>query len=117
MWWFLVVGLLSDGTRPLKDDQGDVECSQWSYSQSLLVRMVDTNYKEVQMLLILFVIVQRFAFAGGDISEEDLKKHTQLCHNESQGNSCLVLAEQTLCGRGFNEETAAIMKVACSGSI
>jgi len=64
-------------------------------------------------LLGILLIWSQPSFAGGDISEEELEKYHQQCHTENRGDACVVLAEQTLCGRGFNEETQVLMNAAC----
>lgn len=55
------------------------------------------------------------SFAGGEFSEEELQRYHRQCHQESKGDACLVLAGETMCGRGFNEETQALMNKACTG--
>ena len=64
-------------------------------------------------LLGFLMLMVPLSFAGGDISEEELEKYNRQCHKESRGEACVVLAEQTLCGRGFNEETQVLMNAAC----
>ena len=66
------------------------------------------------MFVALFFVSHSVLFAGGELSEEELLKHTKRCRPKGYGDSCLVLAEETMCGRGFNEETYSYMSKACS---
>ena len=52
------------------------------------------------------------AIAGGEFSEGELLRLEQACSKENSGDACLVLAENTMCGRGFNAETAQLMNQA-----
>lgn len=54
------------------------------------------------------------AFAGGEIDEGVLAELEKTCGNESSGESCIMLAGETLCGRGYNEETATLLKKGCA---
>jgi TPR repeat protein len=66
----------------------------------------------------LFCITSLFfaqaSYAGGEISEAELALHTLKCNKGYSGDSCFILAEQTLCGRGYNEETSVFVNQAVS---
>jgi hypothetical protein len=67
------------------------------------------------MLIIYFIFnVCLLAFAGGEIDEDVLAELEKTCGNESSGESCIMLAGETLCGRGYNEETATLLKKGCA---
>ena len=58
---------------------------------------------------IVYCLFSQPSYAGGEISAEELAFHTKRCDGGYSGDSCLRLAEETLCGRGFNEETAVLV--------
>ena len=62
----------------------------------------------------LTLILASPAFAGGELEEGELERLTHECNKKKNGYACTSLAGETLCGRGYNEETSALMHQACT---
>jgi hypothetical protein len=72
------------------------------------------RFMEYFVMLLCFFSVFPFAYAGGEFSKEELVRLDLACYEQSRGDACLVLAENTMCGRGYNEETTQFMSQACA---
>lgn len=66
----------------------------------------------------LFVFLALFlggmkAYAGGELEKPEAF-YIEECDNKRNAEACEIMAEQTVCGRGYNEQTAAFMTTACA---
>jgi TPR repeat protein len=52
------------------------------------------------------------AYAGGEL-EKPKAYYIEACDNKRSAEACEIMAEQTVCGRGYNKDTASFMKKAC----
>jgi TPR repeat protein len=65
---------------------------------------------------VLFVVVLMGAMkahAGGELEKPEAF-YIEECDNKRNAEACETMAEQTLCGQGYNQETARYMKKACA---
>ncbi|MEC7987948.1 MAG: hypothetical protein VX278_22465 [Myxococcota bacterium] len=62
----------------------------------------------------MFLLFSHVSFAGMDIPEHLRKQYLEECKNQTSGKACVELANETLCGRGFNTEYASFMTKACA---
>ncbi len=66
------------------------------------------------MFFLFSLFLSHTALAGMDIPEHLRKKYLEECKNQTSGSACVELANETLCGRGFNPEYASFMTKACT---
>ena len=67
----------------------------------------------ILIVVLLFVAFSHHALAGGGYSAAELRKMRWKCNNQVSGFSCETLAEETMCGVGYNAETSKWMQRAC----
>ena len=65
-------------------------------------------------MFFILAFVLSTANAGRGLSPEQNKKYTKECNKEISGRACVELANETLCGMGYNPTYAKFMKKACN---
>ena len=61
---------------------------------------------------LLLMMIGLAAHAGGELEKPEAF-YIDECDNKRNASACRTMAEQTVCGRGYNEETARYMRKAC----
>ena len=64
-------------------------------------------------LVEIFFLMGEVWAGGSEYTESEIKQMTLNCDQKISGTDCATLAGETLCGQGYNEETAALMEQSC----
>jgi len=67
----------------------------------------------MRVIFFALLIAGTNAYAGGELEKPEAF-YVDECDNKRNAAACETMAEQTVCGRGYNEQTAAYMKKACA---
>ena len=65
-------------------------------------------------MISLLMVFASSSFAGKGLPPELQKKYIKECKEETSAHACVELANETLCGKGYNPTYAEYMKQACS---
>ena len=66
--------------------------------------------------LSVFIAAPMTAFAGGELEKPEAF-YIEECNTKHNAGACVTMAEQTVCGVGFNDKTAVYMKKACANHV
>ena len=65
-------------------------------------------------MFVFLVLLLPPSFAGKPLPDHVRKRLTKECNSSKDGDSCVELAKETLCGMGYNDEYAQLMTKACT---